>query len=126
MARVEAALRQAQEAQQTSRREVERLRNQAHAAQIEAVRLGELIDRVRHRSGQIEGELAEIEAQDRELRSHRGEADTRFEQFDAELATQQEKVESARVAYEQATRRCAARATTSARSSRRASSWNSR
>ncbi|MDH4180743.1 MAG: AAA family ATPase, partial [Betaproteobacteria bacterium] len=68
----------------------------------ETVRLGELIDRVRHRSGQIDAELAEIDANDRELRSHRGEADTRFEQFDSELATRQEKVESARVAYEQA------------------------
>jgi len=57
---------------------------------------------VRHRSGQIEGELAEIDAQDRELRSHRGDADTRFEQLDAELATHQEQVEGARVAYEQA------------------------
>ena len=100
VARAEAALRQAQEGQQASRREVERLRTQLHSVQIEAVRLGELIDRVKHRSGQIDAELAEIEANDRELRSHRGDADNRFEQFDAELATQQEKVENARLAYE--------------------------
>jgi chromosome segregation protein len=101
-ARAEAALRQAQDSQQATRREVERLRTQSHSAQIEAVRLGELIDRVTHRSGQIDAELAEIAANDRELRSHRGDADSRFEQFDAELATHQEKVESARLAYEQA------------------------
>jgi chromosome segregation protein len=102
VARAEAALRQAQESQQTSRREFERLRTQLHSVQIEAIRLGELIDRVTHRSGQIDAELAEIEANDRELRSHRGDADSRFEQFDAELATQQEKVENARLAYEHA------------------------
>jgi chromosome segregation protein len=102
VARSEAALRLAQESQQSTRREVERLRTQLHSTQIEAVRLGELIERVKHRSGQIETELSEIDAQDRELRSHRSDADDRFQQFDSELATQQEKVESARVAYEQA------------------------
>ncbi|MGB2818704.1 MAG: chromosome segregation protein SMC [Burkholderiaceae bacterium] len=101
VARAEATLRHAQESQEASRRDVERLRTQLHSAQIEAVRLGELIDRVRHRSGQIDAELTEIEANDRELRSQRGEADGRFEQFDAELATHQEKVENARLAYEQ-------------------------
>jgi chromosome segregation protein len=102
VARAEAALRQAQESQQSTRREIERLRTQLHSTQIEAVRLGELIERVRHRSGQIETELSEIDAHDRELRSHRSDADDRFQQLDSELATQQEKVESARVAYEQA------------------------
>ncbi len=102
VARAESALRQAQDSQQTTRRDVEGVRGQLHAAQIEAVRLTDLIDRVKHRSGQIADELAEIESQDRELRSHRGNADNRFEQLDGELATQHERVEAARVSYEAA------------------------
>ena len=102
VARAESALRHAQEAQQAARSDVERLRNQLHGVQIETVRLSELIDRVKHRAGQIDTEMAEIDAQDRELRSHRGRADDRFEQLDGELATQHERVEAARIAYEQA------------------------
>jgi chromosome segregation protein len=102
VARCEAALRQAQEAQQASRSDVERLRGQLHGAQLESVRLGELIDRVKHRSGQIEAELAEIDAHEADLRSHRGDADSRFEQLDSELAAVQELAEGARTAYEAA------------------------
>ncbi len=102
LARTEGALREAQEQLAASRREVERVRGVLHGAQIEAVRLGELIERVRHRSGQIEGELAEIEAQDQELRSARNDADSRFQLLDGELAARQEAVETARLRYEQA------------------------
>jgi chromosome segregation protein len=102
VARAEAAVRSAQEAQQVRRREIERVRTELHAAQLEAVRLGELIDRVKHRSGQIEGELAEIDTHESELRAQRADADARFEQLDTELATRQEAVEGARLAYEQA------------------------
>ncbi|MGE5713624.1 MAG: chromosome segregation protein SMC, partial [Betaproteobacteria bacterium] len=51
LARSEGALREAQEQLAASRREVERVRSVLHGVQIEAVRLGELIERVRHRSG---------------------------------------------------------------------------
>ena len=40
-----------------------------HALQLESVRLEELIDRVRHRTGQIDTEMQEIEANEREARS---------------------------------------------------------
>jgi chromosome segregation protein len=105
VARAEAALRQAQDAHGTAARAVERLRGELHAAQLESVRLTELIDRVRHRSGQIDAEVAEISAHESELRSQRAEADARFERSDADLAASQEKVEAARVAYEQADQR---------------------
>ncbi len=94
--------RQAQESQQQERAASERLRGQLHGIQLEAVRLGELIQRVKHRAGQIDDELEEITAQEEELRGQRGEADSRFEQLDQELATRQEAVETARVAYEDA------------------------
>jgi chromosome segregation protein len=102
LARTESALREAQERLVASRREVERVRDVLHTSQLEVVRLGELIERVKHRSGQIDTELAEIEAHERELRGSRDEADNRFQQLDSELATRQEAVETARVSYEQA------------------------
>ncbi len=105
LARCEALLRGAQAQASAERQASERLRSQLHAVQLEAVRLGELIDRVRHRAGQIEGELAEVASHEAELRAHRGDADERFQQLDRELASKQEAVEAARVAYEEADRR---------------------
>jgi len=102
LARSEGALRDAQEQLAASRREVERVRGVLHGVQIEAVRLGELIERVRHRSGQIESELAEIESHELELRSARNDADGRFQLLDNELAARQDAVEAARTSYEQA------------------------
>jgi chromosome segregation protein len=102
LARSEGALRDAQEQLAASRREVERVRGVLHGVQIEAVRLGELIERVRHRSGQIDSELAEIESHELELRSARNDTDGRFQLLDGELAARQEAVEAARTSYEQA------------------------
>ncbi|MEW5879875.1 MAG: chromosome segregation protein SMC [Pseudomonadota bacterium] len=103
--RCEALLRSAQEQVDAERKSGERLRSQLHAAQLEAVKLGELIDRVRHRAGQIDSELAEVASHEAQLRAHRGDADERFQQLDQELAAKQEAVEAARVAYEDADRR---------------------
>jgi len=112
LVRAEAALRQAQEAQQQQRQASERLRGQLHGLQLEAVRLTETIERVKHRAGQIEAELDEVRQQEEELRAQRNEADGRFEQLDQELAASQEAVEAARVAYEESdTRLRAARET---------------
>ncbi len=102
LARCEATLRAAQEQANAERQASERLRAQLHAVQLEAVRLGELIDRVRHRADQIDRELAEVTAHETELRAHRGDFDERFAQLDEALAAKQEAVEAARVAYEAA------------------------
>ena len=51
-------MRAAQEQVQTERQAGDGLRARAHSAQIESVKLGEIIERVKHRSGQIAGELA--------------------------------------------------------------------
>ena len=92
-------------------------RSQMHALQLESVRLEELINRVRHRSGQIDDELQEIEANEREARAQREQADARFEQLDAELSPRQEAVESARLRYEEcgSGAACGARAAAHAR-----------
>jgi chromosome segregation protein len=103
--RCEAMLRSAQEQANAERQAAERLRSRLHAAQLEAVKLGELIDRVRHRAGQIASELAEVASHEAELRAHRGDVDERFQQLDQALSAKQEAVEAARVAYEDADRR---------------------
>lgn len=102
VARVESELRHAQELLTQHRRELERTRSQKHGLQLEAVRLAELIERVRHRSGQIEGELAEIDAHAEELRAAREEAEARFQTLDEELAGAQQRAEDAQMAYEEA------------------------
>ncbi|MGH6611904.1 MAG: chromosome segregation protein SMC, partial [Burkholderiaceae bacterium] len=102
VARAEADLRSAQQARDSAREDAERRRTQLHSWQLEAVRLEELIGRVRHRSGQIGAELQEIQVNERDARAQRQGADQRFEQLDAELATQQQAVERARVTYEEA------------------------
>jgi chromosome segregation protein len=102
LARAEGALREAQEQLAAGRRDAEQARGALHAAQLEAVRVGELIDRVRHRSGQIETELADIAGHERELKAARDAADERFQLLDGELAGRQESVEAARSHYERA------------------------
>ncbi len=102
LARADSAARLAQESLGRERAGAERLRTQWHAAQLEAVRLSELTERLRSRAGQIEGELAEVGSHEEDLRAQRAEVDGRFERFDLELAARQEAVESARRAYEEA------------------------
>lgn len=75
-----------------------------HAAQIEAVRLDELIGRVRHRTGQMNAELAEVATQDAELQAQRGDVEGAFQALDEELARKQTAFEAARVDYETADR----------------------
>ncbi|MEP6608834.1 MAG: chromosome segregation protein SMC [Burkholderiaceae bacterium] len=104
VARGEAALREAQQSRDAARADVEARRSQMHALQLESVRLEELINRVRHRTGQIESEMRDIESNERDARTQRGDADTRFEQLDTELSVRQQAVESARLKYEEADR----------------------
>ncbi len=109
VARVEASLRQAQQQGQAERDAVARLRTRVHEQQLEAVRLGELIERVRHRTGQIDAEIAEVGAEQAELGRQREEIEQRFEEFDQALALRQQAVETARTGYESAERDLRAR-----------------
>ncbi len=104
VARAEAELKSAQQARDAARQDAEARRAQMHALQLESVRLEELIDRVRHRTRQIDTEVQEIEANEREARLQREQADARFEQLDAEFSPRQEAVERARLTYEEADR----------------------
>ncbi len=100
LVRAEAQLRAVESQLQQERGALERSRSALHTVQLDAVRLGELIERVKHRAGQIDEELAEVGRQDAELGAQRSDADGRFEQLDRELAERQEAVEAARGAYE--------------------------
>jgi chromosome segregation protein len=102
LARAEAQLRAAEAQLQQERGALERGRAALYAVQLDVVRLSELIERVKHRAGQIDDELAEVARQQEELSAQRSDADGRFEQVDRELAERQEAVEAARVAYEAA------------------------
>jgi chromosome segregation protein len=102
LARVEAELRVGQDELQRAQQDVDRLRAALHAAQLEAVRLGELVERVRHRGGQIESELAEVRAHESDLQAQREDVESRFQELDQALATRQEVLEAARLAYEEA------------------------
>jgi chromosome segregation protein len=104
LARCEAELREATVSEQAERRAVEQARSQAHVRQLEIVRLAELVERVRHRGGQIEAEMAEVDAHESDLRGQRDDAERRFGELDEALAVKQQALESARVAYEDADR----------------------
>jgi len=102
LARFDAQVRQAQQQAQAARDGAARLRTRAHELQLEAVRLGELIDRIRHRGGQIEHELDELAVEEEELARQRDLAEARFGALDERLASLQEQVESARSEDERA------------------------
>jgi len=102
LARLESQLRQAQQDAQAARDSAGQLRGRAHTLQLEAVRLGELIDRIRHRGSQIDAELDELATEEQELGRQRDAAEARFTALDEALGGLQEQVESARLADEQA------------------------
>ena len=104
LSRAENDLRKAEQARDSARQDTERQRSEMHALQLESVRLEELIHRVTHRTVQIGAELQEIEADERDAKAQRQDADALFEQLDAELSTRQEAVETARLTYEDADR----------------------
>ncbi len=102
LARLDAQVRQAQQEVQASRDSGAQRRTRAHELQLEAVRLGELIDRIRHRGSQIDTELEELAVEEAELARQRDVAEARFAELDAALGGVQERVETARLADEQA------------------------
>ncbi|SPE22234.1 Chromosome partition protein Smc [Burkholderiales bacterium] len=102
LARFDAQVRHAQQQAQGARESAGLLRTRVHELQLEAVRLTELIERIRHRGGQIEVELEELAVEEQELGRQRDAAERRFAELDEDLGRLQEVVEAARVAEEQA------------------------
>ena len=91
LVRAEAAYNESSSRLVSARREATEAQTQAHALQVETLRLGQLAEQARVRSQQLEGDLAEVEAQLDELQERRVTAEGRFEELDMQLADSQER-----------------------------------
>ena len=91
LARSEAALTEATQSLVQLRRDAAQLQSQAHALQVETLRVRQLAEQARARDSQLSGELAEIDVQIEDLQQRRVTADARFEELDMQLADSQER-----------------------------------
>jgi chromosome segregation protein len=91
LARAEAAYAEASQCLVLVRREATESQGKAHELQVETLRLTQLAEQARVRSVQIEGDLAEVDAQLGELQERRVTAEGRFEALDMQLADSQER-----------------------------------
>jgi chromosome segregation protein len=91
LVRAEAAYADASQRLVSVRREATDAQTQAHALQVETLRLTQLAEQSRNRSAQIEGDLAEVQAQLDDLQERRETAEGRFESLDMQLADSQER-----------------------------------
>ncbi len=66
-------------------------RAHAHELQVQALRLTQLAEQARTRSAQLDGDLAEVNAQLEDLQERRITAQARFEELDLQLADHQER-----------------------------------
>ncbi len=73
-----------------ARREASEAQAQAHALQVETLRLAQQAEQMRVRSQQIDGDLAEVTAQLDDLQERSVAAEARFEELDMQLADSQE------------------------------------
>ena len=91
LVRAEAAYTEASQRLVTVRREAAESQTRAHQLQVELMRLSQLAEATGARRGQIETELAEIDAQLEALDERRATGEARFEELDMQLATTQER-----------------------------------
>ncbi len=89
--RAEAAYTEASQRLVGARREAAEAQSRAHELQVETLRLTQLAEQTRARSEQIDGDLAEVDAQLEELQERRVTAEARFEALDMQLADAQER-----------------------------------
>jgi chromosome segregation protein len=91
LVRAEAAYADASQKLVSARREATEAQSQAHALQVETLRLSQMAEQSRARSAQIDSDLSEVQAQLDELQERRITAEERFESLDMELADSQER-----------------------------------
>ncbi|MDN8615875.1 chromosome segregation protein SMC [Variovorax ginsengisoli] len=91
LARAEAAYGDAAQRLVAARREAAETQSQAHALQVETLRLSQLAEQTRARSEQLSNDLGEVTAQLEELQEKRIAAESRFEELDMQLADSQER-----------------------------------
>jgi len=91
LVRAEAAYQDGAQRLAQLRREASEAQGQAHELQVEHLRMAQLAEQARARSAQIEGDLAEVEAQLADLHERSATAEARFEELDMQLADTQER-----------------------------------
>jgi chromosome segregation protein len=91
LVRAEAAYADASQRLVSARREATESQTQAHALQVEVLRLSQLAEQARMRSAQIDADLSEVNAQLDDLQERRETAEGRFEALDMQLADSQER-----------------------------------
>ncbi len=91
LSRAESALAEASQSLVQLRRDAAQLQTQAHALQVETLRVRQQAEQARARDSQLSGELAELDVQLEELQQRRVTADARFEELDMQLADAQER-----------------------------------
>jgi chromosome segregation protein len=91
LVRAEAAYADASQRLVSVRREAAESQTQAHALQVEVLRLSQLAEQARMRSAQIDSDLSEVDAQLDDLQERRATAEGRFESLDMQLADSQER-----------------------------------
>ncbi len=91
LVRAEAAYQDGAQRLAQLRREASEALGQAHELQVEHLRMAQLAEQARARSAQIEGDLAEVEAQLADLQERAATAEARFEELDMQLADTQER-----------------------------------
>ena len=91
LVRTEAAYTDASQRLLAARREATETQTRAHQLQVELLRLSQLVEQTSTRREQLDGELAEIDAQQEELNERSATGEARFEELDLQLATTQER-----------------------------------
>jgi chromosome segregation protein len=91
LVRAEAAYSDASQRLVSIRNDASVAQTNAHALQVETLRLSQLAEQTRARSEQISGDLGEVEAQLADLQERRVAAEARFEELDMQLADSQER-----------------------------------
>jgi chromosome segregation protein len=91
LVRAEAAYTEASQRLVAARREAGETQTRAHQLQVELLRLSQLAEQTSTRRGQLDSELAEVDAQLEELNERRATGEAKFEELDMQLATTQER-----------------------------------
>jgi chromosome segregation protein len=100
VAQAESAWQQISQALPPARQRVAEITRRLHDLQLEHTRLQQQVEQTRERSGRLEQDIAEVISQQEELTAAKLEAETRFEELDAELGVQQEAYSEAEMAGE--------------------------
>lgn len=89
--RAEAAYQDAAQRLAAARRESTEGQSRTHSLQVETLRLTQLAEQTRARSGQIQADMQDVTTQLDDLQERRVTAESRFEELDMQLADSQER-----------------------------------